>query len=603
MIWYNPRTWLTRRPIVAAAPLPRTPKNQALAEDLSSPAWVREAWRQYDVNGDVQFAARWNGRAVSRAHLIAAKVNNPNDPPEPLPENHPAQIEVAELCGGKVGQSKMLRRVGTQIFVGGDSRLIMWETNTGRDWAVRTPRQISNQGDGKISIKVNGLSGPVDFVLPDSALIVPIREEHPDRATEPDSSIKGVLASLRQIEWCTNMITSMTRSRLVMLGILLMSSDLDFPARRGVVDPVTGKTVRNLETFWDALIDGASEWIDDPLSPDSSTPFLIAGKPEAIKATTLIQFATGIIDQLTAVGDKATEHVRTGMDIPPELLSGLGKSKFYNAVAIGDEAVKTSVEPILDTIGDGLTVGWLRPTLRASGYTGDDINDIVVWRDLTELTGKPNKSQTVQDAFDRFAVSFEAYRSALNISEADAPEPEEIAERLRIALVQKSSIDPSTIAQIGQALGVVTSGRDRVEVNGVRTGRDDGGRPVRAPEPDGTTSAPNGRIPGQTRPGLVAAARAMVTHALDYTGRRYLESVQLPPQEEIKPGELYLQRPVPVDAISTLMDGCWDNHWRAAPDELTAAVDGHVRWLLLKGQRFNPSELDELVRQVQERRS
>jgi hypothetical protein len=98
-------------------------------------------------------------------------------------------------------------------------------------------------------------------------------------------------------------------------------------------------------------------------------------------------------------------------------------------------------------IADALTVVYLRPYLKANGFSEAEVDKIVVWFDPTAVSTRNDRAQDADSGFDKMAVSYETWRKSHGFSEAEAPSPTEVALRL---LVEKGQITPElTEAMLG----------------------------------------------------------------------------------------------------------------------------------------------------------
>jgi hypothetical protein len=79
-------------------------------------------------------------------------------------------------------------------------------------------------------------------------------------------------------------------------------------------------------------------------------------------------------------------------------------------------------------IADALTVVYLRPYLKAQGFTESEVDRIVVWYDPSAVATRNDKAADADSGFDRGAISYDSWRRAHGFSSMDAPTPNELAE-------------------------------------------------------------------------------------------------------------------------------------------------------------------------------
>jgi hypothetical protein len=90
-------------------------------------------------------------------------------------------------------------------------------------------------------------------------------------------------------------------------------------------------------------------------------------------------------------------------------------------------------------IVDALTTVYLRPYLRANGYSETDVDRLVVWYDPSAISTRNDRAADADAGYDRMAVSGDTWRRAHGFSDQDAPTPTEVALRL---LKDKASFTP-----------------------------------------------------------------------------------------------------------------------------------------------------------------
>lgn len=114
-----------------------------------------------------------------------------------------------------------------------------------------------------------------------------------------------------------------------------------------------------------------------------------------------------------------------------------GNTTFSNAYQISIDQFRVYIEPKLMLILDAITGAYLRPMMMlARGFepwmpVPDDLARIVIWYDESELVLPPDMTGIAPQAHDRFLISDAAGRRHMGFSEDDAPDPEEMAQRIR----------------------------------------------------------------------------------------------------------------------------------------------------------------------------
>src|SRR5688572_18656533 len=90
---------------------------------LGDQKWQKDAWHQYDINGDLRFIANWVGDACSRAEIFIAKVGPDGKPGERVTDPK-IQIIAETLFGGPSAKAEAQRLMGVHLFVPGESFIV-----------------------------------------------------------------------------------------------------------------------------------------------------------------------------------------------------------------------------------------------------------------------------------------------------------------------------------------------------------------------------------------------------------------------------------------------------------------------------------------------
>jgi hypothetical protein len=131
-----------------------------------------------------------------------------------------------------------------------------------------------------------------------------------------------------------------------------------------------------------------------------------------------------------------------GADLPVEVLTGVAEANHWTGWQIEDSTYKAHVEPTAQIPASALTAVFLRPALQERGVAAEWLPKLAFGLDASQLVVRPNRGQDARDAFDRYAVSWEATRRYLGFPESDAPSPQELV--LRAALEGNTILIPGT---------------------------------------------------------------------------------------------------------------------------------------------------------------
>lgn len=388
--------------------------------------WQDEAWAQYRAQGELWYAVEWLANAMSRIRLRAGRIVDGGDEPEIVEDGPVAEI-VEALAGGVGGQSALLKSFTVKLMVPGDSYLVGYETQFGTTkWDVYSVDVMRKEMSGGFSIRVDESTW---VPLPAESLVVRIwnkDEQFPWLAISPTMPALGVL---REIDLYNRKIITQLTARLASNGILWIPQEATFTVRdefSDAVDPLIAD-----------LIEAATKAIQNPGSAAAALPIPVKLSSEMIDKIRHMTFADNVMEETLQGREAALKRLSTMLNVPAEVLTGMGEVNHWGASQIEAQAIKVNIAPVAEIICRGLTEGYLLPALAESGLQGygdseDDPDAIefegsryVVWYDASELEEKPDVGERAVQLHDRVVISDAALRRATGFNEADAPTDEE----------------------------------------------------------------------------------------------------------------------------------------------------------------------------------
>ena len=512
--------------VAAAAVLSREGTGRAR---VATPAeWQNKAWTYYDEVGELRFGVSWLANALSRVNLVAAvPPKNQGDEPTAIDLTKlPAFSQhvgiVAEIGGGVAGQGQIMAGSAKQLTVAGIGYLFVQAdpvSDTFASWRVVSTDEVRRQGD-RIEVR-DPESG--DWVeMAESDLLVKMWRPHPRRSWEPDSPVRAVLGVLAEIKRMSQRVIADAESRLAGNGILVLPTEVEFPAGQAVRstdddDPKTDED--DGDDFAETLTDVAQMAMEDQGTAAARVPLVIRVPGEYVDKVQHLTFWTDFDSNLDTLRQAAVRRLALGLDMPPEVLLGMGDTNHWSAWQIAEEAITLQIEPLAELVCHALTIGYLRPALQAAGL---DPDSCIVWYDTTDLTTRPDRSTVAAEAHSRLKLSDAAYLRELGLDVADMPSLDELRIRVLMDVAKGApTLAPFMLAAAGLLDPAVA------DAAAAEAPTDAGGAPStdqqQAPEtrtmPDRQETPPPAEGQ-QNSMAMLAAADLLVVRALELAGRR-----------------------------------------------------------------------------------
>lgn len=487
--------------------------------------WQSLAWGYRDLIGELRFALQFRARALSRMALYAAQIDPANPhAEEPIPlslRNHEDAEKRARVTVSPELAAAAEEELGRLPLSAGYSFLGVWSENfdtAGECWlhARRDPttgdevwsiRSVSEVGIGITSVTVEDetLVGHARQVDLEAEELYRLWVPHPQRARFADSPLRAMIDVLEDIVLIGRELRAVARSRIASNGVILIPRNLT--KTNNTLDETTLTTpAEAASSFVANFTAGLTAPISNEGHPGAIAPMVLIGDLADLAGVEHIKLDREDSPTLLDKQEKALRRMANGLDVPPEIVTGMAEVNHWTAWQIDSATARHHLEPGARIMVDSLTQAFLRRALIKRGFPAEEVKLIRVWYDLGGLTENPNRRQDALDAFDRLGIGPEALRDALGFSPEDAPSLEEML--LMIAL--KQGVEPATATALLR-LHVREEGGEAPELESLPTGAPQAlpaGAPRPVPAGAPSAPAPTGGVPVAQRPPNVAASAA-----------------------------------------------------------------------------------------------
>ena len=405
---------------------------------LGDHRWQWEAWRHYDICGEMRFVVNWIGNAISRCRMYAADIADDGTVGDETADAQ-AKMIAETMFGTPAAKAQAQRLMGINMMTAGDVFIVAeGYRNTGQDgtpdqdkWYVCSSSEVFRRGDD-IMVRRSITHGGGNYKLdPQKDLLIRVWNPHPRRHDAADSTVRAILPVLRELEQCTKRVFAELDSRLAGAGILLLPDNIDFPRPPQETPGVPQRT--GVEGFAELLQRTMATSMQQRDNAAAVVPIILQVATEALDKIKHLTFDSTISEHISQMRKDAVERMAMSLDIPPEVLTGMGGSNHWSSWQIEESSIKIHIEPLLIQLADALNLGYFQPALKAAGVQNPEKKTL--WFDIAALTVRPNRSDQALQFAEKELISAKAARDNAAFTDDDAPDDKELRYSLVKALV------------------------------------------------------------------------------------------------------------------------------------------------------------------------
>lgn len=369
--------------------------------------WQVRAWQVYDRLPAVFYMTRYRSDIASKIEYFVGIVEDPSEDPT-VDEKQGSKVLEAE------GGPELLRRLVSEMVVHWDVPGEGYLTRFDEEpfWRVLSTQELKKEGKRFIWGDEDNELGTID-----GDNVYRVWDPHPRFHWQADSPTRHIIEDAEELILIGRESKARSMSRLS-AGILWIPENVE-------VSPYGSDESGDEDDFARELTTRMAAPLSDAGSAASLVPWVISAHREDIAGARHMTFARDW-DINLELRRELLRSIATGLDLPPEILTGIADLNHWSAWLVSEMAVSQHVLPTVDAILDSLTVNWFRPLLEASGV---DPDLFVLWRDPSPATVPPDQSDVALRAFELGAIGGKAVRRVINMDEEDAPDDEDRANR------------------------------------------------------------------------------------------------------------------------------------------------------------------------------
>lgn len=384
--------------------------------------WQTEAWRLYDIIGELRFVANWIGAACSRVRIYVAEVDaNGRIQKEVEADGKTKKIAALadSLFGSPAAKAEAIRTMGINLTIAGDVYVIGRSTDDPEydEWSVLSCSELKRYArTGRIEI--TDYMGNPETLNTERDIVIRVWTPHPRRNLWADSPTRAAMPMLWEIERLTRYVFAQIDSRLVSAGLMPIPKETSFPDEvDGDGNPLTAS-----EALTSRLMKTGSASLKGEGTAAGVVPTFIEMPLEALGKIELIGFSSELSKQALELRAEALRRFALSMDIDPGILTGVGDANHWGAWQLMEGQIGIHIVPLMTRMCDGFTTSFLRPALKAMKL---DPERYVYWYDTAPLTVRPERGKEAREMYKEGLVGRETVIMLNDLKLSDIPEDKE----------------------------------------------------------------------------------------------------------------------------------------------------------------------------------
>lgn len=402
---------------------------------FTSVGWQREAWRFYHIIPELHYAANYVGAACSKVRLFIEGVNELGASTGEVTGDAEVASVVDSLFGGPASRASALRSIAINQTIAGECYSIGRARRglTGDKWYIASTTELKRRNGG---YAINFGYG-AETLLRGTDLIVRLWTPDEEWHFRADSPTQACLPVLAELEELLLFEFSQLDSRGVAAGLVWLPAGMSNGPSDSSTSPqsaddvfnqiaLASKAARTGRGVAAGVVPQFVEIPDDMIGKMQDQP---------------MRFGSELSDKMKEYKESAIRRLATGLNMPAEVLLGMGDVNHISVWSIEESFVKIHIEPMMSLICDGLTTAYLAPLMLA---LGKDPRKFRIGFDTAPLTVRASRLQDTINLYERRLVNKEAVLIAGNYNPiTDSMKDEESTELFIRELMLR---DPTLIA-------------------------------------------------------------------------------------------------------------------------------------------------------------
>ena len=403
---------------------------------FTSVGWQREAWRFYHMIPELHYAANYVGAACSRVRIFIEHLNANGVPDGEVTDDDTVSSIADTLFGGAANRAQALKSIAVNQTIAGECYAIGrarrgYATDK---WYIASTTELKRRNRSEYTIN---FGYGVEELLKSTDLLVRLWNPDEERHYLADSPTHACLPVLQELEELMLFEFSQIDSRGVAAGIIWLPAGMSNGPSDASSAPQSADDVFNQIALASKAARTGRGVAAGVVPQFIEVPDELIGKMQEQP----LKFSSELSDKMKEYKESAIRRLATGMNMPAEVLLGMGEVNHISVWSIEESFVKIHIEPMMNLVCDGITNAYLRPLLLS---LGKDPQRYRIGFDTAPLTVRASRLQDTINLYERRIVNKTAVLVAGNYNPlTDAMGDEESTELFTRELMLR---DPTLIA-------------------------------------------------------------------------------------------------------------------------------------------------------------
>lgn len=394
--------------------------------------WQIQALDANDACPEVNYGIEFLSGICSRVTLYAATMPSEKDA-APIRTGNSDAISNVEQLGSFVERAEIQRDMATQLLITGEPYLIGQRESSDERWSIASVEEVHPDGD-TVRITDSPFDESPERLDPRNSTWIRMWRRSPRYRSLATSHIKPLLETIDELLGWDAAARAAGRNRLTMAGLLGIPSDCEVPAEEDDPPEFSGSE-RFVRRVFNAMVTA----IRNPSSAAAAVPivFSYTAKDSGKSGVEFISVDRPQDALLESRTERCLGRLGSGLNVPPEVLTGLGGATHGASGSIKDSAFREHGEPLVILMCNALTIAYHRPRLIKAGMSPEEAKKEFLWFDKSKLIERPDMGQAADRGAELLMIGPAAWRRERGFSETDAPTPTEEKRMIEILTITR----------------------------------------------------------------------------------------------------------------------------------------------------------------------